>query len=84
LTKAGFADTSVALYNFVYKPGTFEEYWEDYMYSTANSIRSKIESHGKEIMDKIKKDAKKNASKYEERGKLKFPWTILIAAGFNH
>jgi hypothetical protein len=72
------------LYNFVYKPGTFEEYWEDYMHSTANSIRSKIESHGKEIMEKIKKDAKKNASKYEEGGKLVFPWIVLIASGFNH
>ena len=84
LTKAGFMDISVALYNFVYKPGTFEEYWDDYMHSTANSIRSKIESHGKETMDKIKKDAKKNASKYEEKGKLVFPWTVLIASGFNH
>lgn len=84
LVKAGFTDVSVTLYNFVYKPGTFEEYWEDYMHSTANSIRSKIESHGKETIDKIKKDAKKNASKYEEKGKLAFPWTVLIASGFNH
>lgn len=84
MAKAGFEGISVSLFNFVYKPGTFEEYWEDYMHSTANSIRSKIESHGREIMDKIKKDAKKNASKYEERGKLVFPWTIPIASGFNH
>jgi len=84
LTKVGFADISVVLHNFVYKPGTFEEYWEDYMHSTANSIRNKIESYGKEIMDKIKKDAKKSASKYEEKGKLVFPWTVLIASGFNH
>jgi ubiquinone/menaquinone biosynthesis C-methylase UbiE len=84
LTKAGFTDITVLSYNFVYKPGTFEEYWEDYMRSTANSIRSKIESHGKEIMEKIKKDAEKNASKYEEKGKLVFPWNVLIASGFNH
>lgn len=83
-TKAGFSDISVSLYNFVYKPGTFEEYWKDYMHSTANSIRSKIESHGKEIIDKIKKDAKKYALKYEENGKLVFPWIVLIASGFNH
>ena len=84
LTKAGFADISVSPYNFVYKPGAFEEYWEDYMHSTANSIRNKIESYGKEVMDRIKKDAKKNASEYEVKGKLVFPWTILIASGFNH
>ncbi|TRZ79533.1 MAG: methyltransferase domain-containing protein [Nitrosopumilales archaeon] len=84
VAKAGFVDVTVALHGFVYKPGTFEEYWEDYMHSTANSIRVKIESHGKDVMEKIKKDAKKNASKYEEKGKLAFPWTVLIASGFNH
>ena len=84
LTKAGFVDITVSLHYFVYKPGTFEEYWEDYMHSTANSIRSKIENHGKETMEKIKKDAKKYASKYEEKGKLVFPWSVLIASGFNH
>jgi SAM-dependent methyltransferase len=84
LVNAGFADTSVVQYNFTYKPGTFEEYWNDYMHSTANSIRDKIESHGKEIIDKIKIDAKKYASKYEEKGERVFPWTILIGSGFNH
>ena len=81
--KSGFSDISVNLYNFSYKPGTFEEYWKDYMNSTANSIRSKIESHGGKIMEKIKKDAEKNVAKYEENGKIVFPWTILIASGFN-
>jgi hypothetical protein len=83
LVKAGFADVSITLHNFVYKPGTFQEYWDDYMHSTANSIRTKIESHGKEIMSKIKNAAKKNASKYEDKENLVFPWTILIASGFN-
>lgn len=83
LAKAGFVDVTVVLHNFVYKTETFEEYWEDYMHSTANSIRAKIESHDKEVMDRIKKDARKNASKYEEKGNLVFPWTVLIASGFN-
>jgi len=83
LAKAGFVDVTVVLHHFVYKTETFEEYWEDYMHSTANSIRAKIESHDKEVMDKIKKDARKNASKYEEKGNLVFPWTVLIASGFN-
>lgn len=81
--KAGFANVTVVRHEFVYKPGTFEEYWEDYMHSTANSIRAKIESHGKDTMDKIKKDAKKNASRYEKNGKIAFPWIVLIASGFN-
>jgi len=84
LTKAGFTDISVVRHEFLYEPGTFEEYWEDYMSSTANSIRAEMESHGKEIMEKIRQDAKKNASRYEKKGNLVFPWTVLIASGFNH
>jgi ubiquinone/menaquinone biosynthesis C-methylase UbiE len=84
MAKAGFVDISVVRHDFVYKPGTFEEYWEDYMHSTANSIRSKIESYGKDTMDKIKQDAQKNVSRYEKDGKIVFPWTVLVASGFNH
>ena len=83
LSKAGFLDVTVAKHEFVYEPGTFEEYWEDYMHSTANSIRTKIENHGKDIMNKIKQDAKKNALEFETNGRLVLPWTILIASGLN-
>lgn len=83
LSKAGFLDVTVTKHEFVYEPGTFEEYWEDYMHSTANSIRAKVEDHGKEVMNKIKQDAKKNALEYESNGKLILPWTILIASGLN-
>ncbi|MHB8601471.1 MAG: class I SAM-dependent methyltransferase [Nitrosotalea sp.] len=83
LAKAGFSDITVVKYDFVYKPGTFEEYWEDYMKSTANSIRAKIENQGDTVMRKIKNDARKNASKYEKDGNIVFPWTVLVATGFN-
>jgi ubiquinone/menaquinone biosynthesis C-methylase UbiE len=83
LAKGGFSDITVVKYDFVYKPGTFEEYWEDYMKSTANSIRAKIENHGDTVMRKIKNDARKNASKYEKAGNIVFPWTVLVATGLN-
>jgi ubiquinone/menaquinone biosynthesis C-methylase UbiE len=83
LSRSGFSDISVVRHDFVYEPGTFEEYWKDYMHSTANSIRAKIESHGKDVMDAIKHDAQKNASRYERNGNLVFPWTVLIASGQN-
>ncbi|SMH70901.1 methyltransferase domain-containing protein [Candidatus Nitrosotalea okcheonensis] len=84
LSGAGFEDVIITRHDFVYEPGTFEEYWTDYMNSTANSIKTKMESYGQEIMDKIKQDAKKNASQYERNGNLMFPWTVLIASGINH
>ncbi|MGI0062029.1 MAG: class I SAM-dependent methyltransferase [Nitrosotalea sp.] len=84
LSVAGFENVTVTRYDFVYEPGTFEEYWADYMRSTANSIRSKIESYGQDIIDKIKHDAQKNALRYEKNGNLVFPWTVLVASGINH
>ncbi|MDE1728081.1 MAG: methyltransferase domain-containing protein [Thaumarchaeota archaeon] len=84
LSGAGFEDVIITRHDFVYEPGTFEEYWIDYMNSTANSIKSKMESYGQEVMDKIKCDAKKNALRYERNGNLMFPWTVLIASGINH
>ena len=83
LSKAGFSDISVTRHEFVYEAGTFEEYWNDYMNSTANSIRAKLESHGKEIMDKIKKDSLENATRYEINDNIVFPWTVLVASGMN-
>ena len=83
LSAAGFSDVTVTKHEFVYEPGTFEEYWKDYMHSTANSIRAKIESHGKDTMNKIKQDAKKKALEYESNSRLVLPWTILIASGFS-
>ena len=41
LSDAKFSNISIRKYNFSYDAGTFEEYWHDYMYSTANSIRAK-------------------------------------------
>ena len=83
LSKAGFSDITVTKHEFVYEPGTFEQYWGDYIRTTANIIRTKIESMDGDIMSKIKQDARKNALEYENNGKLVLPWTILIASGFN-
>ncbi|MHB8546243.1 MAG: class I SAM-dependent methyltransferase [Nitrosotalea sp.] len=84
LLGAGFEDVTVVRYDFVYEPGTFEEYWIDYMRSTANSIKSKIESYGQEVIDKIKRGAQQNALRYERNGNLVFPWAVLVASGINH
>jgi hypothetical protein len=83
LSRSGFSKIKITRYDYKYEPGTFEEYWNDYMNSTANSIRGKIESHGKNVIEKIKNSAEKNASKYMKDGKITFPWTIFIASCTN-
>ena len=80
LSKAGFFKISIKKFEFYYEVGTFEEYWQDYMNTTANSIRPKIESHGNETILAIKSEAKQNVSKFEANGKIVFPWIVLIAS----
>ena len=56
LENASFHDISIRKYTFLYKAGTYDEYWSDYMSSTANSIRSIIESKGTHIFSSIKEE----------------------------
>lgn len=83
LENAGFSDVSITRHVFSYEAGTFEEYWHDYMNSTANAIRPRVESMGEDIVDKIKKDSQHNAERYIKDGKIVFPWTVLTASAYN-
>ena len=83
LESAGFSDVSITRHVFSYEAGTFDEYWHDYMNSTANSIRPKIESMGDDIIGKIKNDSRQNAEQYIKDGKIVFPWTVLTVSAYN-
>jgi ubiquinone/menaquinone biosynthesis C-methylase UbiE len=76
---AGFSDVSVKEFIFDYKAGTFEEYWSDYMSTTANSIRAMIEGRGPGVVSAIKAEAEEKAKKFTEGGRVRFPWQVLIA-----
>ncbi|MDE1726695.1 MAG: methyltransferase domain-containing protein [Thaumarchaeota archaeon] len=83
LERAGFSNVSITKHVFSYEAGTFEEYWHDYMHSTANSIRPKIESMGENIRSQIKHDSLQNTVRYTKDGKITFPWTVLTALAHN-
>ena len=76
---AGFTDVSVREFIFDYEAGTFEEYWSDYMSTTANSIRAMIEGKGPGVVSAIKSEAKEKAQKFTEDGRMRFPWQVLVA-----
>ncbi len=80
LSGAGFSNISIKKYNFSYDAGTFQEYWDDYMHSTANSIRAAIESRGSSVVLAIKQESEKNVLKYAKDGQITFPWTVLLAS----
>lgn len=83
IINADFSNVDIKKFTFTYNAGTFEEYWSDYMHSTANTIRTKIESKGADIVLAIKKAAKDNVTQFSKNGLIEFPWDVLIATA-NH
>ena len=84
LKSAGFSGISIKKYTFCYQAGTFENYWSDYMSSTANSIRHLIESKGDGTISSIKKESKETADRYaDHKGIITFPWDVFIATAYN-
>jgi hypothetical protein len=81
IASAGFSDISIKKYTFYYQAGTFEQYWSDYLSSTANAIRSIVESKGSQVISAIKKDAQELANKFidNNNGLTQFPWDVLLA-----
>ena len=76
---AGFIDISIKEFIFDYEAGTFEEYWSDYMSTTANSIRATLESKGSSVLSEIKAEAKQKAEQFTIDGSIRFPWQVLVA-----
>ena len=83
LMRAGFLNIKIEKYLFSYSPGTFEQYWQDYMECTANSIKDLIHND-KVILGRIKSEAEKNALPFVNNNIITFPWEVLIASAYNH
>jgi ubiquinone/menaquinone biosynthesis C-methylase UbiE len=79
IASAGFSDIVIEEFVFEYEAGTFEEYWSDYISTTANSIRVTIESKGVGGGSEIKTEVEKKAQKFIEGDRIRFPWQVLIA-----
>lgn len=81
LEDSGFSNIIIKKYQFTYEAGTFEQYWNDYLGSTAYSLKPRIESIGYKTLQEIKLDSLKNTSRFIKNNKIIFPWTVLIASG---
>ena len=79
ISSAGFTEISINEFTFEYHAGAFDEYWQDYMSTTAASIRPKIEAKGEQTVSSIRSEAEKKAQRFMKDGKIRFPWQVLIA-----
>ncbi len=81
IANAGFTDVSIREFTFDYEAGTFDQYWSDYMSTTANSIRAAIEGKHPSVVAQIKAEAEQKANRFAkgDDNKICFPWQVLIA-----
>jgi ubiquinone/menaquinone biosynthesis C-methylase UbiE len=78
ISEAGFSEISITKFTFEYKAGTFEDYWSDYLSTTAASIRARIVSDPEKLAN-IKSEAEDRARKFLNEKEIVFPWEVLIA-----
>jgi ubiquinone/menaquinone biosynthesis C-methylase UbiE len=78
LSQADFENILIEKMQFEYDAGTFEQYWTDYLSTTANSIRKRIEQN-EDILKSIKSEALTRSLEFSASGKIIFPWEVLIA-----
>lgn len=75
---ANFKNIRVNEFIFSYSPGTFSDYWSNYLKYVAKPIKKKLDSLSKGKMKKVRNLAKKNSEPYIKNGRLVFPWKVLI------
>jgi ubiquinone/menaquinone biosynthesis C-methylase UbiE len=78
LERAGYANIQIKTMQFEYDAGTFESYWSDYLSTTANSIRKRIEENENQLRI-IRSQAFEKSQKFVKAGRIVFPWEVLIA-----
>ncbi len=76
--KAGYKKIKIRELNFSYKVGRFEDYWNDYFAYMAKPLKEKLKSLSTTQRKAMKEIARKHAQKYIKKGKVIFPWKVLI------
>lgn len=79
LADSNYSNIKILKRNFVYNAGSFEQYWNDYMETTANSLRKTIKDCGENTIEKIIHDSEIETRKYLKDRNIIFPWQVIIA-----
>ncbi|ABX13618.1 methyltransferase domain-containing protein [Nitrosopumilus maritimus] len=79
IKKAGFRKITVKDYNFPYSPGTFDQYWSNYLRYVAKPIKEKLDLLERSQRKELKERVKENTKPYTKKnGIIQFPWEVLI------
>ena len=80
LEKCDLKNIDVKSYSYTYNAGIFDDYWREFMRSTANRIRNRLESLDPAVLEKIRSESKERAQKFLKDGIIEFPWEVLVAS----
>ena len=79
IKKVGFSKIRVNDYDFPYSPGTFEQYWKNYLRYIAKPVKEKLDKLEKSQRNELKEMVRQNTKPYTKKdGTIKFPWEVLI------
>ena len=80
LEKCDLKNIDIKIYNYTHKAGIFDDYWRDFIRTTANTIRTRLESLEPNMLQQIKIESRIKAEKFLKGGTIEFPWQVLIAS----
>lgn len=84
ISQAGFTDIKIQEYVFTYRPGTFSDYWQNYLKYLAKPLKEKVKALSIAQKQKMKNQIKQNTLPYTKKGgQIIFPWTVLILTAKN-
>ena len=82
--KTGFSKIIVKNFVFKFNPGTFENYWRNYLRYVAKPLKEKLDTLDRSKKEKLKKAVRENVKPYTLKNKtIEFPWEVLILTAKN-
>lgn len=77
--KAGFSKITVKNFIFKFNPGTFEDYWRNYLRYVAKPMKEKLDALDRPKRKELKNTVRENVKPYTLKNKtIEFPWEVLI------
>jgi len=82
--KAGFSKIIVKKFVFKFNPGTFEDYWRNYLRYVAKPLKEKLDTLDGIKRKELKNLVRENVKPYTLKNKkIEFPWEVLILTAQN-
>lgn len=77
--KAGFKKIFINNFVFNFSPGTFENYWQNYLKYVPKPLKKKLDSLNQSEKKELKRLVRENVKPFTQKNKIiKFPWEVLI------